>query len=97
MIFTDYDNFCKSIQETNPDRREKIRNFAKFITKYLNDKKILKANYEDVVRTYIYTGEFTDNLINRLTRMKEEKPNDKELEKLINYAEKQKDWQRKFL
>lgn len=96
MIFTDYDNFCKSIYETNSNRREKIKNFSRFIVKYLNNKKIIETKLEDVIRSYIYTGEFTDNLLNKLIKMSEEKAEDKELKNLLKYSEKQKNWQRKF-
>ncbi len=96
MIFTDYDNFCKSIQEADPNRKEKISKFAKFIVDYLSSKGILKVTYENVVRTYVYTGEFTDNLVNRLNKISAMKPHDKELKGLAKYAEKQKNWQRKF-
>jgi len=96
MIFNDYDNFCKSIQSADYKRKEKISKFAKFIVNYLLKNNILNVTYEDVVRTYVYTGEFTDNLVNRINKLSSNRPNDESLKSLSVYAEKQKNWQRKF-
>jgi uncharacterized LabA/DUF88 family protein len=90
IIFVDYDNFCNSIEEADSKRREKISGFARFISDYLTKNNIMKLERQDILRTYAYTGEFTDSLINRI------KKNDPTNVGLLEYATKQQVWQKKF-
>ncbi|MFA6269418.1 MAG: NYN domain-containing protein [archaeon] len=90
IIFIDFDNFCNSVKEANPDRREKVGSFAKFIVKHLSEKGILQISLQDVLRTYVYTGEFTDSLITRIRKQ------GNEFQGILDYAIKQQIWQKKF-
>lgn len=70
MLFLDFDNFCKSISCINSDLKERVNNFPIFISNYI---KIKYSNYIDfsnidIIRTYIYTGEVTDNLLNKIKK-----------------------------
>lgn len=95
MLFIDSDNFFGSLKQVDKKRKDRISKFSDFIIGYLNKKSYSKLDVLDRVRTYLYTGEFTDSLIKRINKEYGDS-NNVDLKGVLDYAEKQREFQQKF-
>lgn len=66
MIFVDHQNFCRSLQEIDSYRQEKTSGLSDFIMDYLSKELKWYKHTPRLIRTYVYTGEYTDSLINKI-------------------------------
>ena len=70
MIFLDYDNFCHNIRnigiERKQDRVLDNHKVHKFVLDYLSNNEQYKNVKLTHVRTYLYTGEYTNTLFKRI-------------------------------
>ena len=68
MIFTDFRNFCASLQSLTPPRIEHISGFSDFILDYVNNKLQWNKYTPRIIRHYVYDGEYTTKLITRIKK-----------------------------
>ena len=103
MIFIDFENFKANIKWINQERRQnRIIDFHKinqFICEYLGGNEQFKKEKITHVRTYFYTGEYTDSILKRMRDTIENSTTEEEKTKATEYCEKtkaKKDRQRDF-
>lgn len=103
MIFVDSDNFKSSVKEIlkekNQDRIVDFYKIPEFVIDYLSNNQQFKGVKFLHVRTYFYTGEYTDSLFKRIkdaitSAKTEQKPY---FQKVLDDATKHKEGQKKFL
>ena len=75
MIFVDDSNFKANIKCINIERKQdRIIDYHKihrFVLEYLSQNPQYKDELLSHIRTYIYTGEYTDALFHRIKKFKE--------------------------
>ncbi|MEK6970465.1 MAG: NYN domain-containing protein [archaeon] len=99
MIFVDYDNFRSSLTHLHHTRQAKVSRLADFIMQYIGVKMGYEKYNPELIRTYVYTGEYADTTIQRIKshRDTENKKEKKEkIIKLLGDIERRSDGQRKF-
>jgi uncharacterized LabA/DUF88 family protein len=101
LIFIDGKNFENGVFNLCEKRKEfRFIDFYKlngFIMHYLENNSQYKGERLNHIRTYFYTGEFTDNLIEKIQRaLEKNKEKLKEAEMLLERAKKDKEKQSKF-
>jgi len=102
MIFVDYSNFMANMgcikEERSQDRVIEFYRVQKFVMEYLSKNPQYRGKELRHVRTYVYTGEYTDSLFKRIKdAINESTGKEKEeLEKLLEKTEKRKKGQKKF-
>jgi len=90
MVFIDFDNFKGSVnrfnEETGQNRYIDFYKINKFITDYLSNNQQYENEKIVHIRTYFYTGEYTESLIRKMSSTLEQLSND-EKEKFEKYIE----------
>ena len=70
MIFVDYSNFMANMrcikEERSQDRVIEFYRVQKFVMEYLSKNPQYRGKELRHVRTYVYTGEYTDSLFKRI-------------------------------
>lgn len=66
MIFVDHQNFCQSLWRINKHRQEKLSGLSKFIIEVLNTELGWDKYIPRLIRSYVYTGEYTDTVIGKI-------------------------------
>jgi len=104
MIFIDHKNFTANFEyikeEKNQDRCIDYNRIGNFAIEYLSNNQQYKTCSLTHIRTYLYTGIYTDNLIKRIKdTIDKEKDADqkKKLESTLEHTEKKKESQKNFL
>jgi len=103
MIFIDDSNFKANIKCINIERKQdRVIDYYKihrFVLEYLSQNPQYKGELLSHVRTYIYTGEYTDALFQRIKHAISESSDERKIkfEQLLRDTEKFKEGQRKFL
>ena len=88
MFFYDLENFRKSLIRINPTSFYDIGKFQFFLISFLCEKLKFAYNNESLIRTYAYTGEYTDNIIKKMKKEMEEMSDLKEKERRKEFLEK---------
>lgn len=102
-IYIDHNNFEANIKHINSDtgcdRVIDYHNISKFVKKYLSNNLQYKDCKLTYIRTFLYTGEYTDSLIKKIksTISSTSGEKKKEFEKLLGKTERRKDGQRAFI
>ncbi len=103
MIFLDYDNFTHNItcikKERNQDRILDLYKVHKFVLKYLSKNEQYKDLSLTHIRTYLYTGEYTDQLFRRIRdAIKDAKSSEQEnyYNKVLDDAQRKQEGQKKM-
>ncbi len=103
MIFLDYNNFTHNITQINRERTQDrildLHKIHKFVIKYLSKNLQYTNVHLKHVRTYLYTGEYTQALFKRIRDAI--KKTERDLEKaryrnILEKAEKRHEGQKKF-
>lgn len=68
MVFTDFRNFCASLQSLTPPRIEHISGFSDFILDYVSSELQWDKYTPRIIRHYVYDGEYSAKLITRIKR-----------------------------
>ena len=66
MIFLDFDNFRQSLFRTNSKRFYDFGKFSYFIIEFIRKSLQVNCTKESLIRTYAYTGEYTESIINKI-------------------------------
>ncbi len=102
LILIDGDNFKNGLQKVSSGKKNRILDLNKinpFVINYLKK----NIQYKDCklmhLRTYYYTGEYTEDLIRKAEHLKNKKSNfsKKQIDSLIEYIKNQIKAQQKFL
>lgn len=102
MVFIDFDNFKGSIKrfngETGQNRYIDFYKINKFITDYLSNNQQYENEKMVHIRTYFYTGEYTESLIWKLSNTLEHLDTDKkeEFKKYIEETKQKREKQREL-
>lgn len=103
MIFVDDSNFRANLKhvkhERNQDRVIDYHKLHTFVLNYLSQNSQYKDKILSHIRTYLYTGEYTDALFKRIkNEIKNSNDSEKKkIEKLLEDSKKKEEGQKKFL
>lgn len=87
MIFVDKENFRQSLWRIDKRRQEKLSGLSKFIMEVLNTELEWDKYIPRLIRSYVYTGEYTDTTIDKIERDLKKQKNPEErayLNELLN-------------
>lgn len=92
LILIDFKNFEQGVIDISKNRNEfrfvdfhKIKNF---IIEYLKNNPQYKDHNISLIRTYLYSGEYTDDLIKKIEKQLEGDKNNKDLLRLLDDSKK---------
>lgn len=101
MIFTDFRNFCKSLESLSPIRIEHISDFSNFIIEYVNTELDWEKYNPRIIRHYVYDGEYLDTTITKikkdLDKAKIEKNNETFMQTLLDKSIRRQKAQQDFI
>lgn len=99
MLFVDFENFRKSISQIDRTRQAKVKHLANFAINHLARELDWEKFTPQLIRTYIYTGEYTPIAIAKIRNHLEREQNKERKEKIkkeLEKAERRRNGQREF-
>ncbi len=100
MLFYDLENFKKSLAARDSTKHYDVGKFQYLLISLLNKLKITTCNNESLIRTYVYTGRYTQNLLKKIEKDIERTPEgewkDKK-QRLLEKCKRRYDGQQSFI
>lgn len=100
VIFVDSENFRASLSCINEERKQdRVLDWHKihlFVLDYLSNNLQYKQEKLSHLRTYVYTGEYTDHLIKRIEDALKKEPANQNLKRILESAKRNREGQIEF-
>ena len=88
MIFVDLENFRQSLWSIDEQREPRYESFHFFLADYISKRFNWDKHNPRLIRCYVYTGEYTQSLINYIKSSMEHATDTNQKQKLTTYYEK---------